>query len=110
MSAVAEGTPNVAYMGWLLYNPSTLASLFLPAAGRRHYDYGYLTLDGGGYCWSSSPCSSSYAWYTLIDGNHAGQAYDYRSYAFSVRCVQGLLKEKPIIDLPIVFEPAGQTP
>ena len=49
------------------------------------YDVGY-----GGYWWSSTDSSTSYAWnrYLYCYGGSLGRYYDSKSYGFSVRCVR----------------------
>ena len=95
-SAVSIANHQVAYRGFLFYNPATNASLFFPFAGRRVYSSnGELRNAGlsGGY-WASTSISTSNAWYlygynaSALDVNIPGLPTSYRPYAWSVRCVQ----------------------
>jgi uncharacterized protein (TIGR02145 family) len=67
----------------------TTYTLFLPAAGLRHYDSS--TLDNVGvtsYYWSSTPISN-YSYGLGFNSNNVnpGNDYIFRDYGFSVRCV-----------------------
>ncbi len=67
-------------------------SLFIPAAGFRHYSTGALALVGTeGDVWSSSPYSSSSANAGSLAFNSSGvspQDFNSRAHGFSVRCVR----------------------
>jgi uncharacterized protein (TIGR02145 family) len=64
-------------------------TLFLPAAGYRHYSVGTLLSAGAhGDDWSSTQLDGSYAYSLGFGSGYAGWDYDVRSYGFSVRCVQ----------------------
>ncbi|MDR1743699.1 MAG: fibrobacter succinogenes major paralogous domain-containing protein [Dysgonamonadaceae bacterium] len=72
----------------------TSYTMFLPAAGYRHYDYEYsggLLYDQGvdGSYWSSTaPLKSEGAFlFTFTDRGVAPKDYGYRALGFSVRCV-----------------------
>ena len=52
---VSLGNSNVAYQGILFFNPTTYASVFLPATGRLNNTSGALESNGStGYYWTSS--------------------------------------------------------
>ena len=64
-------------------------SIFLPAAGFRDC-YGSVTYVGSfGYCWSSTPFGSEYAWYLYFYSSGVYMSYNYRVDGQSVRLVQG---------------------
>lgn len=93
-NCVAAGTPQIASIGKLFYNPATYASIFLPAAGYREGEKGELNFRGTrARYWSS--CS-----YLSIEGMHralnlevtsdkAHFQLSYRSSACNIRCVIG---------------------
>ena len=66
------------------------SKLLVPFAGRRHYgNAGVYELGRYAYLWSSSPYSagspdSQYLY--LGAGGSVDMSYDFRAYAFSVRC------------------------
>jgi|GEM_PF-2338459 len=94
-SAVSVGKANIAYMGRLFFNPTTQASLFLPAAGYRYYTTGTLYSPGAnGRYHTSTSYSTAYPWYLSFTSTASNQAYatNYRSYAYSVRCVKDVCK------------------
>jgi hypothetical protein len=88
-TAVSANTKDVAYIGILYTNPATNASLFVPAAGFRHFNNGTLTYSGdnGGY-WTSSAYNGARIWGMYFRDGLAFQAHHERSYGFTVRCVQ----------------------
>ena len=104
MSAVAVNSFQVAYIGNIFFNPTTLASLFFPSAGRRDWQNGDLYNAGGnGYYRTTqyysaqgsnyrmwhlyffSGASGSYA-YMEFDINASGSS---RTETGSIRCVYG---------------------
>lgn len=74
------------------HNSDHKGSLFLPAAGLRHYNSGELAYTSSyGYYWSSSPSyGGNYsAGSLLFSSGYVYPLYSYnRAYGFSVRCVQ----------------------
>ena len=62
---------------------------FYPASGYRQSSNGsFRTVGGYGYCWSSSPSSTS-AFYLYFNGNYVNPSNTYsRAYGCPVRCVQ----------------------
>lgn len=93
-TAVATGTANVAYTGRLFFNPTTNASLFIPASGYRNYTTGQ-PLSGqlreageDGSYWTSS-VGPQYGWLLNVRlTDFAGQIISSRIYGFTVRCVR----------------------
>lgn len=69
-STVGTGA-DIAYIGRLIYNPHTNASLFFPASGRRVIDQGGKLINAGerGFFWSGSLQSSGNAWHLWLDNN-----------------------------------------
>jgi len=64
---------------------NTSNSIFLPAAGYRYYTDGTLGYAGDyGFYWSSTMSSAHDAWGLSF---YSGDAYSYRTYGFTVRCV-----------------------
>lgn len=82
----------IAYAGSLLYNPTTWASVFLPATGARNQTTGSLTDAGqqGYYLTASSLRNAPYAIGFLVSSSYyTGIGYEFpRSHAGSVRCVK----------------------
>lgn len=74
------------------HNSDHKGSLFLPAAGLRHYNSGELAYTStGGYYWSSSPYygNNNYAGYLYFSSSYVYPlGSSLRAYGFSVRCVQ----------------------
>ena len=62
-------------------------SLFFAAAG-SYIDGSPYDAGGGGFCWSSTPHDSDYAYYLYFDGGGIDTYYDYRYWGCSVRPVQ----------------------
>ncbi len=93
-STVAQGSQDVAYIGSVFFNPTTHASLFLPASGFRLYTNGTLTRtgSGGGY-WTSTTRNSPNGWCfyphknTTTNVYTAGQFPAARGYGFAIRAV-----------------------
>ncbi len=93
-STVEQGTQNVAYMGFVFYNPNTHASLFFPASGFRIYTNGALfrSGSGGGY-WTSTTYTTANGWCFYPHVNigtsvaTAGQFRAARPYGFALRPV-----------------------
>jgi uncharacterized protein (TIGR02145 family) len=64
-------------------------SIFLPATGNRSYDDGSLNVAGRyGYCWSSSPYYSAFAWHLIFSRDDLDQIDHFRSSGLPVRCVR----------------------
>ncbi|WP_295940035.1 hypothetical protein [uncultured Alistipes sp.] len=95
---------DAAFIGSLVYNPDSYASVFLPAAGRRNNSPddnsiiggALLTIGNAGYYWSSSaapttPKSSGMnnrtAWGIHMSYTDPGHIYTTTTYGYSVRCV-----------------------
>jgi hypothetical protein len=79
---------DVAYVGRLIYNPTTYASIFLPAPGTRGIN-GTLTSSGTFATYWTSTCNNDYGWAfcftpTLFYSS-AGAA---QTFGASVRCVK----------------------
>jgi uncharacterized protein (TIGR02145 family) len=80
----------------LWYSPNTGATnesgfTGLPGGTRDHNDESFILLDYGGYFLSSSQYSTTSAWYrslTFLHENVQRSYYGYKSYGFSVRCLQ----------------------
>lgn len=74
------------------HNSDHKGSLFLPAAGLRHYNSGELAYTSSyGYYWSSSPNyggNGNAGYLYFYSGNVNPLNSDSRAYGFSVRCVQ----------------------
>lgn len=74
------------------HNSDHKGSLFLPAAGLRHYNSGELAYTSSyGYYWSLSPYygGSNYAGYLYFSSSYVYPlGSSLRAYGFSVRCVQ----------------------
>jgi len=101
-SVVSKGNDDVAYIGRLVYHPTTNASLFLPAAGMR-FNYGNLTNAGMyGRYWSGTNNNYNngdnvpHLW--VLD-SHLSILDLYKSYALSVRCVYEYCVPVNIINL-----------
>jgi len=90
-STVARGGPNIAYMGRLMFNPDSKASLFFPFAGNRFpIDGGLQQAGTSSAAWSSSRSQSSNgtSWYFSASQNTATVAYGGASAtSYSIRCV-----------------------
>ena len=88
---------NVAYIGKLVYHPDTYASLFLPAAGRRHYSNSSPANPGfSGMWWSRSPWDySDNNSYYLESGSSVITGTMSNNYGLSVRCISD---PSPLID------------
>lgn len=102
-TGVSLNTTAAAFRGVLVFNPSTNASLFLPAAGRRLNNNGSLEYAGQtGFYWSSSVAPG---WTNIVSGTEKGMPYgniwsmefNYSmtkplgtaySFGYSIRCVQ----------------------
>jgi hypothetical protein len=95
-TTVASGTPRVAYIGRLFFNPVAnsdhyYASLFFPAAGYRNNYNGNIGFAGiDGMYWSSSVNNDD----GVVDGCLFGIGFNYaslrtgdKSYAFPIRAV-----------------------
>lgn len=100
---VALKTPQAAFIGSLIYNPETYASVFFPAAGRRSDTFktgfipGAMETTNSGYYWSSSASPSgpkaSYlhndaAWGIHMNYTEPGHIYTTKGYGYSIRCVE----------------------
>jgi len=64
-------------------------SIFLPCAGRGRYETSLVGAGSFGVCWSSVPCSGSYAWDLSFGWGGHGTNGSSRYYGQSVRPVQG---------------------
>ncbi len=85
-SAVENTSANVAYVGKLFFNPTTKASVFLPAAGHRT---GALAGAGrAGTYWTSSATFSSSAWYLFFGTDGSSIVNFGRTYGYNIRCVK----------------------
>lgn len=89
-SAVSATTGAVAYAGRLFFNPTTNASLFMPASSYRYFNSGQIFGAGGyGYYWTTSFNSSiSNSWVLNLNRQNARMDTFSRSYGISVRCVR----------------------
>ena len=88
-SAVSVTTRDVAYIGMLFTNPTTGASLFIPAAGFRNPSNGTLQYTGNrGYYWSRSAYSTNNSWNLRVGSSDAYQFSVTRAYGSAVRCVR----------------------
>jgi uncharacterized protein (TIGR02145 family) len=98
-SAISEINPltNVPATTWTYNSDAELFShlkksgdyLYLPAAGLRNSSNGALVTPGSyGYYGSSTGSGTSYGWYMSFDSGSPGVSTTYRSFGFSVRCVQ----------------------
>jgi len=88
--AVSTGDYQIAYAGYLFFNPSDNASLFFPVGGQRTGTDGRLQSTGtyGAY-WSVTAYSDpDYAWALTFNNHTAGQIYIRKSEAVSIRCVK----------------------
>ena len=103
---VALDTPQAAYIGSLVYNLDTNASVFFPAAGRRNNSGeddsslpgGALeTVGNAGYYWSSSAAPTTAkssgmhnrtAWGIHLNYSDPGHIYTTTTYGYSIRCVK----------------------
>lgn len=63
-------------------------SIYLPAAGYRDCDGDVGLVGTGGYCWSSAPYDSDYAWYLGFSSSEANMYNADRCFGLSVRLVQ----------------------
>jgi len=89
-SAVSAGDHNIAYAGYLFFNPSDNTSLFFPVCGKRAGTDGRLQSTGtyGAY-WSTTAYSdAAHAWALTFDNHTAGQSHIKKSEAISIRCVR----------------------
>ncbi|MEG0037868.1 MAG: hypothetical protein RR711_01635, partial [Bacteroides sp.] len=94
-SIIAGSRINAAFIGTIIFNPLTNASIFLPAAGGRGaYNGGNLLEQGEStYWWSSTPSSSNgvNTWYGAM--TYYGGKFTFDNYAsstqngYSIRCV-----------------------
>ena len=67
---------------------SSVPRVFFPAAGYRRNNAGSADYRGyNGYYWSSRPYNSN-AYYFYFGSSNTGMYYYYRTYGYSVRCVQ----------------------
>jgi len=90
-TAVNSSNKEVAYIGNIFFNPTTNASLFFPAAGRRNFYNGSFDYAGyGGYYLSGSSFSTGAAWILRFFGTsaNASQHGYVCQYGFAVRCVR----------------------
>ena len=70
---VSLDTTEAAYIGTLIFNPDTKASVFFPAAGRRWHSDGSLEFASEtGYYWSSSVAPG---WTDVSSGEEKGARY-----------------------------------
>lgn len=94
-TAVSWETKDVAYIGNLIFNPTSgssheNASLFIPAAGSRHADSGAL-IEGGEavlFLSSSAPSTTQMWYYVATLGVGAYQLSSSREHGLSLRCVR----------------------
>ena len=90
-SLAAPDNANVAYAGMLVYNPTTLASLFLPMSGVREGS-GNGALTGSGAMaayWTSSPNGGNNGWaFYVTPTSFYGYNSAHQSNGASVRCVK----------------------
>ena len=89
---VSRNNDDVAYRGFLVFNPTTNASLFLPDAGYRYSsvsDNGTLMSTGlDGYYWSITGMGAGDGRaYQINTYNGGGQGLNIRALGFSVRCI-----------------------
>lgn len=89
-SAVSVENYNIAYAGYLFFNPYDNGSLFFPVSGRRSNSNGSLQLTGN-YCayWSVTTSSDqAYAWALTFDQSLVYQYQIKKSEAVSIRCIK----------------------
>ena len=65
-------------------------SITLPAAGRRNCNGDVNFVGMSGYCWSSTPLNSVYAWYLLFGSSKVDMGNYSRCHGIAVRLVQNL--------------------
>jgi len=88
--AVSTGDYNIAYSGYVFFNPSDNSSLFFPVGGQRAGADGRLQLTGtyGAYWSVTAYTDQSYAWALTFDDQNARQMYIKKSEAVSIRCIK----------------------
>jgi hypothetical protein len=88
--AVATGGKDAAFIGNLFFNAANdNRSLFMPAAGYRHSDYGAVIRSGAyGYYLSSSATDFGTCWNLFLNHNEIMQEIDSRGGVYTVRCVK----------------------
>ena len=87
-ASTVSSDDDIAYRGRLLYNSTTNASLFLPAAGSRHSSVSSLGVTGSsGYYWSSTENATNSAYILNLSITALLSTTGNRTYGFSVRCV-----------------------
>ena len=90
-SAVSWTNDQVAYNGMLIYDVSSNASIFFPAAGSRDYINGSLDRSGAwGWYWSSTPADF---WQSANDmsfntNGAPGVLGHFKTYGNNIRCVR----------------------
>jgi hypothetical protein len=87
-STVAAGTNQVAYIGSLLFNPTTGYHLFFPAAGHRGITGVPVSLGGSALYFSGTQLDEINTW--CLELTRVGGAtidYVWRSDGLSIRCV-----------------------
>lgn len=93
-TAVSWNSKDVAYIGTLVFNPTTgssreNASIFIPAAGSRHADTGALIEAGEGASFlSSSAPNTTEMWYFVGIEGVSYQLNSSRTHGLSLRCVR----------------------
>lgn len=93
-TAVSWNSKDVAYIGTLVFNPTTgssreNASIFIPAAGSRHADTGALIEGGEGALFlSSSAPNTTEMWYFVGIEGRSYQLNSSRTHGLSLRCVR----------------------
>ncbi len=98
-SVVGVGRSTQAYLGHLFYNPTSMASVFLPAAGMRFggpdggYDGRLVNPGRYGYYWTASPQTDTRAWGLYISptgasrSNGGAEVYNVHNVGMLIRCV-----------------------
>lgn len=86
-TAPGSATPNTWV--WTGYGYQVGSSLYLPAAGHRHYYDGTLKFIGqNGYYWTSTVTGTNSYGLIFSSGNINTVSGEYRSMGFTVRCVR----------------------
>ena len=92
-STVSVGNRDIAHIGRVFFNPTSLASLFFPAAGSRIYNNGNLSNAGmNGQYMTTSSYNANYIWNMVLTSTAASQAGNattyFKSTGGSIRCVK----------------------
>ena len=96
-STVASGSPNIAHIGRLFFNPDNNAALFFPGSGYRHHDNpGMQYMGAEGSYRTGSVQDNDYSWSMNINASNASFNYTFKkNAAFNIRCVVTTLAVSP---------------